>query len=177
MDSTELLAHRYAIAFLNVYQHSLTVPVIKRLAELIKFLESHKQSLFYVKVSSIPEIIKRDVLGQLFEQFELKTPAFFALLTTLAQHKRLFLSLPILHKIYQDYEKRMNISEFVVATATQLNQDQITTIQKFLEKQIQQAVDLTVTLDRSLIAGIRIQSDTLLWEHSIRKQLKDIHGN
>ena len=63
--------------------------------------------------------------------------------------------------------------EFSVLSAHDLDKKELTTIQHFLEEKTKKTIIYNHKINKDLIAGIRLLSNTLLWEHSIAQQLRD----
>lgn len=62
-----------------------------------------------------------------------------------------------------------------VASSCELLDEQRKSIESFIARHVSGKKSYTYTVDPSLIAGVRIYSDTILWEVSIEKQLRDLY--
>ena len=167
-----VIPKKYATAFLNLYIEKLAPDFIKRLDKLIELMRGRHEALFYVKLSCIDDTIKKDILNKLFERFELEKE-FRQLINVLAEHKRLFMMYQVLISMRQLYKQRKNIIECTITSSHTLSPQMLEHVQQFFEKKSgNKQVLYNSYKDKALIAGIRIQSDTFLWEHSIAKQLE-----
>lgn len=168
-----LLARRYAQAYLNIFGKQYTREHIKLVEDLIYFLRTHKEALFYLKLSCIKSSVKKNILSNTFARYGLKDN-FDKLLDILIEHKRLFMIFDVLSSIVDEYKKRNTIGEWLIKSASPLQSQDLEIVYQFLEKKTGMRAEYTYKTDPSLIAGIRLQSSTLLWEHSASAQLKKI---
>ena len=167
-----VVAKKYAAAFLNVYMSYLKPNFIDRLDNLIKLMGQHREALFYIKLSCIPDTIKKEALNKLFEQFGLEKE-FGYLINLLVEHKRLFMLYQVLEYMRELYKQRNGIIECTITYSHPVSREALEEIEAFYEKKSGNTkVIYKAYTDKNLIAGIRIQSDTYLWEHSIAKQLE-----
>jgi F-type H+-transporting ATPase subunit delta len=171
--NSNLLARRYAQAFLTVYGHELTVEVVDRMRELSRFLLRHNRILFFLTIPTIDGAVKQRGLTLLCERFEL--PASIKQLTgLLLESKRALLLGTVLRFIDSLYKKEHAILSFDISSAHPLSETNKEFFWQFLKKQLHKTIICTYRVDKSLIAGVRICSDTYLWEHSVAKQLRSV---
>jgi len=64
-----------------------------------------------------------------------------------------------------------------VTSAAEMSDEQQATLRSLLSRKHGKEVDLDVKVDRSLIGGLRIRLDGLLFDTSIRKKLNEITGS
>jgi F0F1-type ATP synthase delta subunit len=72
------------------------------------------------------------------------------------------------------FKERAGIHDFVIKSAVALSQQEKDQIEKFLARKTGQDNIYTYHVDTRLIAGVRLRSQTLLWEHSIAQQLRQL---
>jgi ATP synthase F1 delta subunit len=167
------IAGNYAKAFLNFSHITLTVAEYGTLERATNFLKESFSINALLKVSAIPRDAKKR--GLLAWCSARGIPFDIApLLEVLAKHQRLFLFSLVMQELCNEYRKRNNIVKVVVQSTVILKQDQVTCIREFLERITGKHVYGTFVVDKKLIAGIRLQSTTFLWERSLRQRLRDI---
>lgn len=171
MVNRALLARKYARAFLNVVGTTISGDDITHIEHIISFLKDHKQALFFLKLSYITNEVKRDALHALFAQVPHKE-AFHKLIRILLDDNRGYLIYPVLEELVDIYDQMHHITSFTITSSHILSHQDLEEIRHFLTARIGGDIVYTYHQDPSLIAGIRLQSNTLLWEHSIRKQLR-----
>ena len=82
-QNDDIIAKKYANAFLNIYLNSLSINEIEQLEILENFL--HKNKLFYVslRIPTIDSKIKRLVLEKIVANYHFKKPVLKLMLTLL----------------------------------------------------------------------------------------------
>jgi F-type H+-transporting ATPase subunit delta len=168
-----VLSRKYADAFLNLYMDSVTDEMITQLEELSAYLKSHKSSLVFFGLHHIAVEEKLRLFETIVEHTK---PSIFTrnLFRLLIRHNRVVLCPHIIDMICTLYRKRKNIMMFDVQTSHSLGTRDIECIRTFLNKKTNKRTVCTQRINQKLIAGIRLQSETLLWEYSINKQLKTL---
>jgi ATP synthase F1 delta subunit len=167
------LARRYAQAFLNVYGSELTPAIRGRLRELHRFLSMQNSILFFLTIPTIDDEVKLRGLAFLCEKFELPDSVKKSMFLLLAS-KRAILLEQMVGFIDILYNKEHAISSFSISSACPLSHTDKEFLVSFLKAHTGDDVLYTYVIDKSLIAGIRMCSDTHLWEHSIARQLREI---
>lgn len=97
--------------------------------------------------------------------------SFIRLVKLLATHKRIFLIHDVLKQLCEEYKLRNKITSFVISSSHDLKAEELSEITQFLVRLTNHEIMSDYKIDKSLIAGIRLQSNTGIWEYSIRKQL------
>jgi len=167
------LARKYADAFVNIFGDELTVDDARVMQATGDFLASKHSALFFLRLPIIKDAVKREVLVHVAYEFKLPTTVHI-LIDVLLHDKRASLIPSILHAISKLYYKRTDIASFTITSSHALSQEQLDRLVGFLEAWTQRAILYTHAIDPTLIAGIRMQSDTLLWEYSIHRKLAQI---
>lgn len=173
MEQHIRLAKKYAQAVYNVFGDSLSREDIAQVQKIVSFLEDHKKALFFLRLSRIDLAVKERALDELFADFSHKTP-FIALIRLLLQENRGHLIYNALRLLVDIYYDAHDIMPCVITSSHALSPDVLEDVEQFLARQTGNAIIYTYKRDPSLIAGIRAQSKTILWEHSIRKQLREL---
>jgi F0F1-type ATP synthase delta subunit len=96
------------------------------------------------------------------------------LIDLLIMDKRSELMPLVLDKICGLYYQIHNIELFTIASSDSLSESQVKDIEQFLAQCTGHVILSHRIIDTDLIAGIRLQSATSLWEHSIRRQLAHV---
>lgn len=167
------IVNKYAYAYMNVSGDRLAQDEIRQCQQAADFLHTHARALFLLKVPVIPQEVKREALTEIMARFELPE-SIQILIDLLLEHKRAFLLADILDEISIIYANRKMIHTFKVTSSSELSARERSDIEAFVADRVQGTIMYTYVVDKKLIAGIRIQSETLLWEHSIDKQLRDV---
>ncbi len=166
------LSRKYAQAYLNV-AHDLTYDAVLHIVEMGKFLKAQRQALFLLSVPSISDEVKKAGLAAIMER--VKAPAsFMPLISLLLVTHRLYLLAEVCFTIDSLYREMHHIHTVIIASSSPLASDQKEAIEHFLAARVKGTILYTYRQDPALIAGIRIQSDTLLWEYSINQHLRDL---
>lgn len=170
-----IIAKRYARAFLNVF--SLSPTDVQKLNNAIIFLRQHPEIATFLKIPLLDSHIKREALKEsVIQKFDL--PSSFDLIVELLIHKkRSELLLQVLEQIKKDYQEQQNIKLFTISSSIELSDAQKKELEQYLINTTNATIDARYTIDKKLIAGIRMQSDELQWEYSIAKQLKKIRAS
>jgi len=165
------LEKRYVHAFLNVFAPALTMEILHAATKMCLFLQEHRRITFMLKLSILDEQVKREGLYRLCDRYHLGEP-FKRLIRLLQEDHRLPLLPDVLCHLEEVYMKREQIHPFTVHSSTQLAENERGAVEQFLAEQLDGTILCTYAIEPALIAGIRTQSPTYLWEHSIAKQLR-----
>ena len=166
-------SRKYAQAFLNIFMDSITPEVYSKMVALQSYLRSHRNALIIFSLPHIAVEPKLKLLDELGTQLAPSAPVK-KLFEILIRHDRAQLAPEVLNKICEYYRARKNIILFDIQTSHELDEQSLGTIQKFLATNTGKQIIGTQHVNRTLIAGLRMQSDTLLWEYSIRKQMNKL---
>jgi ATP synthase F1 delta subunit len=171
MDNIEILARRYAQAFMNTFSENLPPRLIEKLKELERYLQNNKSALFYFTIPFLKAEIKKEVLETICDKFELKN-FLLPLITLLVKDNRFVLFEKIIYFLRELYKNLLNIIEWYVTSYPLLTEQELHEIEKFIESKTQKKAYFEYAEDKALIAGIRVKSDYFLWEHSIQQMLR-----
>jgi len=172
MEAESILARRYAHAFLSLWNTSYSAENIMALKHALDYFNTHRPLCSLLKVPLITPDKKQEALSDLLiHQFQLPS-LFNELIALLVQHKRAFLLPAVLHALYHLYQERAGVMMVTIASSFPLNEMQKSRLQAYMERVIGLQLLYTYTIDSQSIAGIRVYSDTILWEYSIAKQLR-----
>ena len=168
------IARRYAAAFLNIYVDKIDKKKFLNIKKMFEFLEVNPGviSFFYLPNISLSDINKS--INILLNKFDLPTE-FNQLANLLIKHGRILLFTDVLRHIVWLYQEKTGYIFFEITSGTSLQESDLKLIIKFLEEKTSKQIIENYKVDKSLIAGIRAQSDNFLWECSIRKQLQNLN--
>jgi F0F1-type ATP synthase delta subunit len=172
-DSFEVtVAKKYAHAFLNVSAKKVVYEDVKHIESIGYYLETHALLSLYFKLSVSDETHKEAVMTRLklfgFPEY------MYALIELLIKSQRLFLLSEICRWIGVYFRQQQHISEFLVTSPRELSLEHKEKIDQFLATYTHGTVETVYALDQALIAGLRMQSKTHVWEKSIAQQLRDV---
>lgn len=176
MNGQLTLAKRYATAYVNLFYAQLDVPIVERAEQAADFLMDNPSALLVLKLSTIPAHDQRACLEQLLIHYKLPD-TLLRLVDLLIEQNRLALFPHILYQMSQLYKQRQGIMEYTIKSVHKLDTQALALIRGFLEKLSGKRIIATEKIDKSLIAGIRLQSDTTLWEYSIQQQLRELQNH
>jgi F-type H+-transporting ATPase subunit delta len=170
------LAKKYAVAYLNIYFHEITDEKINNLLNLKSFL--HKHRMFYAILSipkfSLQEKLKfTDLVCKVFNLGKSK----ILLIHLLIEQKRIYLLSAILKKIVEEYYIKKGIIPLQICVSHEIDNYHKNIIINFAKKLIQKEIRTNFCINKNLINGVRIKSNNLLWEHSIKKHLNFLKNN
>lgn len=168
------LVYRYAHAFFNVFQDKFTQTSIAALKKAITYLKAHQSSIALLQLAhSAPQVKERallDSLAQLGIDATLLQPLIHVLITD----KRISLLVAILEQLPTLYYEHNAMELFTVRSTEPLTSEQKVWITNFLANATGKKIILNPIIDRSLIAGLRILSENLYFEKSVRACLNQL---
>lgn len=167
------LAKRYAAAYLNLFDASLDLPICGRLEDIADFFKIHPTAMLVLKLSTVSSKDKYDSIKAVIDAFDVPD-RLLRIVQLLLTQNRLVLFPKILNQISSLYKERHNITNYTVISSDALNDQAVKGIIDFLKRITGKHILHTSKVDKELIAGIRLQSDTNLWEYSINKQLREL---
>ena len=171
MGTSAQLAKKYARAFMNLFAAYLQAEDYKAIEACETFLIDNAHVMLIFKMPFLDHDKKNKFLMLLAEQFKLPK-SVQELMKLLLRHGRIDLLKIVFYMIRLFYNKQHHIMLFSISTSYALSHEELGDVQKFLAHKTGQTILYNYTIDATLISGIRAQSDTLLWECSIRRRLR-----
>lgn len=172
MNRTHMvIARRYAHAFLRVFPNALSPDALSRLYACADFFKERSHVGFFLDSSLLPHEYKHAGLLKIFDRFALSSD-FLKLAELLVNHQRAFLLPQVLLSVVDRYKKQENIAVFIISSTQEIATEKRVMIEKFLYKKTQCRLLCSYMVDSRLIAGIRMQSSTYLWENSLQSRLR-----
>lgn len=168
----KIIARKYAIAWLRLYYEQITPLQFDALQLLQQELQTYREKISLVMLvhRRAPEerfafllaVVARHGLDTLLK----------SLIKLLLQEKRIHLFEQVVITLCQKYRELSGIMNFCATSAHQLSAEQQEQVRQMLERITGKHISMTALVDPTLIAGLRLQSDTLLWEYSVRKLVR-----
>jgi F-type H+-transporting ATPase subunit delta len=166
-------AKNFASAFLNLYINSISEKDLLNLISLSSYLKQNNKLINYVCKISITTNGSCNFFKLLLKKFDLPI-VFQKLVDLLANRKLLYLINDIFSQIILLYQKRNKVMLFNIKSVIPLEENDLYKLKIFLEKTTNNKIIETLEIDKSLIAGIKAQSNNFLFENSISKKLKTL---
>lgn len=172
-DNNALLAFKYAQAFFQVNRKNLNEQVYLQVIASEKFFLENKQftTFFLDKTFSKQDF---EVGAKLLVQKLLLPENFVSLIFLLLVERRLAILPKVLQGIARLYCEYVNILPITIYSTYPLQEDEINIVEYFIVRKTGKKVISTFLIDQSLIAGIKVCSDTFVWEYTVRNQLQNI---
>lgn len=169
------IAKKYAQAFINVFPKAFGFGDLKKIEAAQFFLQTHKRTLFFLQLPQFDQERKNSMVADLIDYFSLPQ-GFTAIILLLIEHNRSFYIPDVLLWITKLYKDQINSAEFSIQTAQPVDDKQIESIKQFLSHLTHKKIIGVPSINTSLIAGLRLQSNDHLWEYSIRKHIKALQA-
>lgn len=167
-----ILAKKYAKAFVAAYKKQLTSDDMVNIDRSLRALKSNKAALAFLHL--VPGACQMShVFDRFLEHFGLDK-ILHGLIALLAEHKRLWLIPEILEALGQHYKESHGITSCIVTSAGDLDADQKAMTADIIAKKFGKNAEIIYRIDKRLIAGIRIQTPEVLWEHSVDTDIRDV---
>jgi ATP synthase F1 delta subunit len=167
------LSKKYAQAYLQEYQDSLTLEQVQSFKPVIQFCRDHNNFLSVISVLVGKQPGFEELLEEMRIYFSLPM-SIQKLMKLLIKRKKINIFAQILQDIYCLYMLHNNTHELTITTAETLEEDQKKRFEDFFKKLSGKKIISTAMIDESLIAGIRMQTDHFLWEYSIKSRMAQI---
>ena len=169
----QLVAQRYARAFFNIFGKKITRDDFYNILILQKFSQENKRALFFLELVTINDTVKLKKLMDICDMVHLGS-RFNPLLKLLVTDGRAFLFVDVMTQLSRIYKQSHNIFSFSITSSHPLDEKELALVKTFLVNKTGGDIIYKYNVDKSLIAGIRLQSETMIWEYSIRKQLNNV---
>jgi ATP synthase F1 delta subunit len=174
MITLEAVAKKYAQAFVHVYGNDLSLEVLDQLRLFEDFLATQRGMLLALTLAALSPEVHDQIVKKIVQQFQL--PAHVErLVKLLIQHKRLVLLRPVLKYIRKMYAMQQGVMDVAIGSSHPLDMAQKQHLCAFAQAMSgAKKIKASFVLMPEMISGIRIKSDTYLWEQSIRKLLHHV---
>jgi F0F1-type ATP synthase delta subunit len=167
------VAKKYAVAYIHVFKHDIDSTVLDNLQRAVYFLSNHKNMLFLLSLYETTAEEKGRIILQFITAFNLPA-SLQRLMNLLLQNKDICMLADVLRDVYCFAKKEFEIEDVMVSSSSPVSLDDQEVLLQFFGALAHKKCRITIKQDAELIAGIRIQSDTWLWEHSVAKNMKKL---
>lgn len=166
------LSRLYAQAYINVSYVDINQEMVKKFEYASKEMKNNHtfMSLFQFFFSDHNNVSKQTT-DLIIKKYQLPH-SIKNLCYLLGVKKRMHLLPDVLKKIADLYKLKNNIVVWDIVTSHQCEQDELAPVINMLAAKTKSFISSSFNINSSLIAGIRAQSDTLLWEMSIKRSLQ-----
>jgi ATP synthase F1 delta subunit len=171
--AAQILARRYALAYLYSFEKELSFDLIDSLEKAKVFFCQHQKALYFLSLPTITKDTKMRIMHHLFAQFKLPV-SIGKLMELIIVHKRTSLWREILQYIVNLYQQQHKLMTVCIESSPKLNDDELEIVKQFLARKTGNDIIYKYRVNPDLIAGIKAQSDTILWESSIAKNIRAI---
>ena len=159
------------------YSFAKTRKNYTQIIEEVKFLsESFSSEKHYLKqISAQIFSVKQQVLlvKNLFKKLNF-SQELEKCIVKLAQNRRLGLLEDILNAFLKLDKEEQNIKSVQVILCEEIEQDKIDELKKLLEKQLQQKLELKFELDSSILGGVIVKIDNMMYDASLRNKFNKL---
>lgn len=161
----EILASHYARALLDYTACLKDTDLAVRIGAFTTFLGLYRRRLgqldttFYEKLGHI---------------FDLEACRIDLLARLLFKQDRLLFMPDVMRHFFELYKKEHQLLFCTLKTSHELTPDQKDVLITFIGQISAKEIVFSVKIDRSLIAGVRIEGDEMVWESSVARQLRVI---
>lgn len=169
-----VLVHRYARAFFATIHDTLNQETIAILKQATQHLQQHQASMQLLHFLADSVTIKQAALSKVLAQLGIDPVLLQPLSNRLFLDKRIYLLPAIIEQLPRLYYAYHHIELFTVYSPQELTHDQEQSIKQFLTHATGKKIIAVFKRDHSLIAGLRILSDTLYFEKSVRACLNTL---
>lgn len=166
------LANKYGRAFFNLYGAGFTDQSFWDIKDAAGFLNKNRMVLSYLECAKSGS--EQKLITVFLQHFKLHKD-FSRLLVLLRKQKRILLFPDILHCILSFYLEQGGKMYFDLQSYPKLSSVQEKPLVDFLSNATGHKILYRSVEKHRLIAGLRMQSDQLLWENSVRGRLRMIH--
>lgn len=171
--SIDIISKKYAEAFLNTFSDEVSDKNLEKWIKLELFLKKNKLFYVYLRIPTISNFEKQKSLLKICSALNLEKP-IKKIMLLLLDSGRIEILDRVLNKIILLYRRKQNIKLFKVTTPCDIDYNEKEKIIDFIKLISSGGVLAEFIKDEKLIAGLRIQSLTFLWERSIAKQLRNV---
>lgn len=167
------VSKKYALAYINVFKHDLDGSILDKLKVAYEFLSKNTNMLFLLS-SYETTFEEKQKIATTFVDFFSFPRSMHKLIDLLLEKKNICLLADILRDAYCCYKKDNNIEDVTICSSAPLSEEDQETLGQFFVGLSDKKYRINIEQDADLVAGIRMQSDTLLWEHSVAKKMKKL---
>lgn len=170
---SRVLARRYAQAFVQAFGNSIDIHLIERFRQAADYLVAHKKITIFLALPCVDDAHKFAMLDRVCKHLNVN-PASYKLITLLLKHKRSWLLPQVLYAITEQLYKARGVEFFTIESFPALTHEQLETVEHQLSAMTKRTILYRYRTNPTLIAGIRAQSASYLYERSIAARLRAV---
>jgi len=176
LESKNLVAKKYAVAFLNLYSDKFSIETMKKLSVLETFLKMNGYFYASLSVPGLSIKVKDLIVDRIINFFSLDL-SIKNLINVLFLDGRIEILDLILRNIWDEFKKIKNIESFKISISHSVDESEKSFILNFLKTLTSKEVLAYFIVEPSLIVGLRMEGFSMIWERSIRKELLEVEKN
>jgi len=170
----ERLGKRYAQALYNLHTPTLSTEFIEQLRSIATFFAQHPQLPLVLELERVQAHHLPACMAMVTQKAHVPS-VHVPLLVDLAKKHRLSLLEPIARYLEQLVDAAQNRRRYTVYSSHPLQEDQKQTILSFVQAQAPETqIEVSFEEKPNLICGVRIISNEMMWERSVRKTFLQI---
>jgi ATP synthase F1 delta subunit len=169
----QVLARRYAQAFVQAFGDTIDIHLIERFREAADYLVAHKKITIFLALPCVDDTHKRAMLDRVCKHLNVN-PASYKLIALLLKHKRSWLLASVLYAITEQLYKARGVEFFTIESFPALDHEQLQAVERELHAMTKRTILYRYRTNPTLIAGIRAQSASYLYERSIAAKLRAV---
>lgn len=170
-----ILSARYAKAYVGVFKNHLAKDDIIVFKNAALFFATKNALTFFLETSLLTSDYKKKQLERLTATCKLPL-SFSVLLELLISHKRVGLLPRVCRNISFLLKEIYKTADCSVKSSSPLSPELREQLDIFLHTATGKDIVFDYTVDPLLIAGIRCQTEQLLWENSLQKKLRALEN-
>lgn len=165
---------RYADAFLNLFDASITPENFQTFCRTAVLFNAHKRRLSLALTPYLDTAHTAARITDLCTRMGMPDTCK-QLVQLLAHTNRLELLPTVLTHIGEQYKIRHGMLDCSIVSSHPLSERNKAALHRFLSHATKHTLIKQYSVDKSLIAGIRVVGDNLFWEYSVRRYLAEIN--
>lgn len=173
MTGRFILSRKYATAFLHVYGTTMIMDDYQNLQTFKRAWDTHPEWLRALAIPTVSLEKKITLIERMLAAYQVM-PDFMRLMKLLLADKREILISPVIAMVCSSYLKQAGIVMCTLVSSHALTEQEQSIVQQFIARQVGSRIIYDYTVDPSLIAGIKVVSDTFMWEYSVARQLREV---
>jgi len=167
------ISKKYALAYIQVFDEFLDETILDKFKVAYEFLSKNTNMLFLLSSYDLAQEEKQKI-ATTFVHFFSFHQSMHKLINLLLEKKHICFLAEILRDAYCCYKKNKNIEDLVITSSSIISQKDQEELKQFFMNLSDKKYRVTLKQNADLIAGIRMQSDTFLWEYSVAKKMKKL---
>jgi F-type H+-transporting ATPase subunit delta len=168
--------NRYTLAIYHLSQESKRVEAVREdFKKVLKLSAESPELEAFLKNPTIPNKKRQGIINHIFKVgFDVLTHQFILFLS---EKNRLNILKDICDVFEQTYLDSHNILKITITSSIALNDRQTVDIAEQLRRKFGKEIEMSATVDPSLIGGIKIRQGNTIFDYSFNAQLERFRAN